>query len=459
MAAVVVLALLVLGAQFPTSLGQLVWKRIDDHQALCNDFTRAGYFKRDSNSDKWVIFLESGGLCFSNDTCNRRFFQREVRVRFNITDRPAREFSPYGNFDPSEAWSNTILQGEDPTDIINPLMSSVKCFVNKTSYFPDGLQVQGRDILDRNCSEGVNPQFCNHNHILIPYCSSDSWLGNETDDSRDSTRNSYASTRGECDCFNRSCFQFEPWSPNLQFTFRGKRIFQSVFRELLDLGMRNASEVVLVGSSAGGLGVLNHAKWVREQLPASTELLAIFDSSWFINFQGNLLRTFDGAINQRESNNRRESSANVLSSLIESHPACSNTRLGYPCCLSAHCLLTERGGMNNSLLYFPEGVPSFGIFGLYDVFMLTPSIRQLQPINNAERTAVGYGIDFLRTVGEYGGAMNETLAATVSLTSKFSFYVTGCFQHIYFATSTLWGEGRLFGNSSVEVQRQIASFR
>ena len=455
MAAVVVLTLLVLGAQFPTSLGQLVWKRSDYPQALCNDFTRAGYFKRDSNSDKWLIFLESGGLCFSNDTCNRRFFQREVRVRFNITDGTAREFPPYGNFDPSAAWSNTILQGEDPTNIINPLMSSMKCFLNKTGSFPDGLQVQGRDILDTDCSEGANPQFCNHTHILIPYCSSDSWLGNETDD----TRNSYASTRGECDCFDRSCFQFEPRSANLQFTFRGKRIFQSVFQELLDLGMRNASEVVLVGSSAGGLGVLNHAKWAREQLPASTDLLAIFDSSWFINFQGNLFRTFDGTVNQRESNNRRESSVNVLLSLIESHPACNNTRLGYPCCLSAHCLLTERGGVNNSLLYFPEGVPSFGIFGLYDVFMLTPSIRQLQPINNAERTAVGYATDFLRTVGEYGGAMNETLAAAVSLTSKFSFYVTECFQHIYFATSTLWGEGRLFGNGTIEVQRQIASFR
>ena len=457
MAAVVLAAatLLILGAQFPGSFGQLVWQKSEDPEALCNDFTRAGYFKRvNSISDKWVIFLESGGLCFSNDTCNRRFFQREVRVRFNITDRMAREFPPYGNFDPSEAWDETILRGDDPTTVINPLMTSAKCFVNRTDYFPDGVQVEGRDMLDTNCSEGANPQFCNHNHVLIPYCSSDLWLGDETDDSRDT----YASTRGGCECSDWNCFQFEPRSANLQFTFRGKQIFQSVFRQLLDLGMRNASEVVLVGSSAGGLGVLNHAKWVKEQLPASTELLVIFDSSWFINFQGNLLRQFDGTINQRGSTNRQNNSDGALLSLIESHPACSNTRLGYPCCLSAQCLLTERGGSDNSLLYFPEGVPSLGIFGLYDVFLLAPSIRELAPVDNAQRTGVGYAIDFLRTVGEYGGAMNETLAAAVSLTSNFSFYVTECFQHIYFATSTLWGAGRLFGNGTVEVERQIASF-
>ena len=455
MAAVVLLAatLLILGAQFPGTFGQLVWQGSKDPQALCNDFTQAGYFKRkNSTSDKWVIFLESGGLCFSNDTCNRRFFQREVRERFNITDGMAREFPPYGNFNPSEAWNET--SGEDQTTVINPLMTSAKCFVNRTDHFPDGLQVEGRDMLDKNCSEGANPQFCNHTHVLIPYCSSDSWLGNETNDSRDT----YGSSRGECDCFNRSCFQFEPRSANLQFTFRGKRIFQSVFRELLDLGMRNASEVVLVGSSAGGLGVLNHAKWVKEQLPASTELLVIFDSSWFINFQGNLLRQFEGTVNRRQSNNRQNSSDDALLSIIESHPACNNIRLGYPCCLSAQCLLTERGGSNNSLLYFPEGVPSFGIFGLYDVFLLAPSIRELAPVNNSQRTTTGYALDFLRTVGEYGGAMNETLAAAVSLTSHFSFYVTECFQHIYFATSTLWGMGRLFGNGTIEVDRQIASF-
>lgn len=57
----------------------LTWRLASDPRAVCNDFTRAGFFLRRNNaSDKWVIFLEGGSLCFSNDTCNRRFFRAEV---------------------------------------------------------------------------------------------------------------------------------------------------------------------------------------------------------------------------------------------------------------------------------------------------------------------------------------------------------------------------------------------
>ena len=43
-----------------------------------------------------------------------------------------------------------------------------------------------------------------------------------------------------------------------------------------------------------------------------------------------------------------------------------------------------------------------------------------------------------------------------------SSYVTQCFQHIYFATSTLWGAdggGSVFGSDSLEFTRGMASFR
>ena len=58
----------------------LVWMPASNPDAVCNDFTRAGFFiRRNTSSDDWVIYLESGSLCFSNDTCNRRFFRSEVR--------------------------------------------------------------------------------------------------------------------------------------------------------------------------------------------------------------------------------------------------------------------------------------------------------------------------------------------------------------------------------------------
>ena len=52
----------------------LMWRKINNADALCNDFTRASYYIRanDSSSD-WVVFLESGGACYSAETCNRRY--------------------------------------------------------------------------------------------------------------------------------------------------------------------------------------------------------------------------------------------------------------------------------------------------------------------------------------------------------------------------------------------------
>lgn len=62
---------------------QLSWREAGDPRALCNDFSRAGFFLRKSaTSSKWIIFLESGSLCYSNDTCNRRFFNESVSSDF-----------------------------------------------------------------------------------------------------------------------------------------------------------------------------------------------------------------------------------------------------------------------------------------------------------------------------------------------------------------------------------------
>ena len=68
----------------------LQWHEVANETALCNDFTKAGFFLSrnlnfsDPNSAKWVIFLESGSLCFSNDTCNRRFFADSVSEVYMI---------------------------------------------------------------------------------------------------------------------------------------------------------------------------------------------------------------------------------------------------------------------------------------------------------------------------------------------------------------------------------------
>jgi hypothetical protein len=58
---------------------KMAWVSSSNSTALCNDFTRAGFFIRQNPSSRdWVVFLESGGLCYNTESCNRRFFVRQV---------------------------------------------------------------------------------------------------------------------------------------------------------------------------------------------------------------------------------------------------------------------------------------------------------------------------------------------------------------------------------------------
>ena len=58
---------------------KMMWVHASEPTALCNDFTRAGFFiRRNPTSNNWIVFLESGGLCYNVESCNRRFFVNKV---------------------------------------------------------------------------------------------------------------------------------------------------------------------------------------------------------------------------------------------------------------------------------------------------------------------------------------------------------------------------------------------
>ena len=229
----------------------------------------------------------------------------------------------------------------------------------------------------------------------------------------------------------------------------------SVIRDLLAMGMDGATEIVLAGSSAGGLGALNNAKWLQSELQSvgSAELVVIFDSAWFINFQGSIYQIFDGTLSRTESEAQRQNVLTLLS-VLESNEACADDRLGLPCCSSPFCLFTQTNAAGER--YYPE-VPTFGILSLYDAYLLAPSLAALETISNS---GVGYEIDFFLTVGEYGGEMNKTVVLTDSKTTFFSYYATQCLQHVYLATSTLWGlpGASVFGRATAELERDSGDF-
>ena len=435
--------------------GELIWGFTNNNTALCNDFTRAGFFHRHARvgNQKWVIVLEGGSLCYSSDTCNRRYFQSHLRQRYS-SDFGAQ--NSFGNFDPAYVWQNTRSQPR--TEVINPLMTSIYCFRNETHFFtdtdPDELSIKGRDVLSSDCDE--NPAFCDHGHVLVPYCSSDLWLGSEDTSSRQPS-----SLLGEepCDCWDQDCFKYNPTSEDLQFTFRGQTIFRSVL-ETLDrmYDLQRASEIVLVGSSAGGVGVLNSAKWVREKFE-NVSIKVITDSSWFINFRDTINQEFETILSDKQFGN--ETHANVLLGILHSNEACNDNRLGSPCCLSAQCLLLEKSEATGSP-YFPPDVPLFMVQSLYDLLILSSTLVRINSrISDLYNSGgFGHGLKFIMTVGEYGGEMNNSLTTTATKSNApFSYYATQCFQHVYLAASTLRGSNKLLGSQIIKLSSDITTVR
>lgn len=109
-------------------------------------------------------------------------------------------------------------------------------------------------ILSLNPEE--NPYWSDANHVLIPYCSSDSWSGDVT-----------AQSPGE-------------------FSFLGSRIVEQVMIELLPQGLMNADLLILAGSSAGAAGVLVNLDRVADLMTAqgsSVQVRGLADSGWFLD--------------------------------------------------------------------------------------------------------------------------------------------------------------------------------
>ena len=440
------LTTVVLGVLLAGCSAELTWKHTDNDAALCNDFTRAGFFYRGMNGaqQKWVVFLESGSLCYSNETCNRRYFQSYLRDRYS-TDFQGQNI--FGNFDTALAWNETGAAGQPLAEVVNPLMTSTYCFRNETAYFngTGDFKIEGRDILSKDCTE--NPTFCDHGHVLVPYCSSDVWLGSENSSTR---QNSSLLKKEPCNCFDQDCFRYNPTSDDLQFTFRGQTILRSVFQTRDRMyNLQAASEIVLVGSSAGGVGVLNSAKWVRNEYK-NVSIKVITDSSWFINFRDSLKQEFGTDVE------------GSIFGLLDSNEACNDTRLGYPCCTSAQCLLQGRSRSTGEP-YYPCDIPLFALTSLYDVFILTNTLAGLVPVEDPGSNTAGLALDFTTTVGEYGGAMNASVIETAIAASwsnlQFSYFVPQCLQHTYLATSTLIEEGGLYASESVEYALDAVVFR
>ncbi|KPJ19827.1 Protein notum-like [Papilio machaon] len=182
--------------------------RLANSSLTCNDGSPAGfYFRRGSNSQHWVVYLEGGGYCWDEASCAARWRRRPglmSSARWPRARRPP------------------ALLSADPT---------------------------------------ANPLWHASNHVLLPYCSSDMWAGTRLT------------------------------AVNGSFIFAGRLIVRSVLADLLRLGL--AGRLLLVGSSAGGAGVMLNADAIRRALrPHGVRVAAIADSGWFLDRPAKGRRSF-----------------------------------------------------------------------------------------------------------------------------------------------------------------------
>jgi hypothetical protein len=116
----------------------------------------------------------------------------------------------------------------------------------------------------------ANPDFHDANLASIFYCSSDAYSGD---------RGKLPAAAGK----NYSEKDSATWH------FRGKSIVAAVLQDLVDRhGLGTAEQVMLMGTSAGGLGVMNNADESRALLKKRAPraaVLGLMDSGWFMDMR------------------------------------------------------------------------------------------------------------------------------------------------------------------------------
>lgn len=148
-----------------------------------------------------------------------------------------------------------------------------------------------------------NPFWSDANHVLIPYCSSDSWSGNRV-----------AENPGD-------------------FSFMGSKIVEQTLIELLPQGLKDADFLLLAGSSAGAAGVLVNLDRVSNlmaRLGSKIQVRGLSDSGWFLDnkpFESNGHHNNGGHDSHHRHN--RISTSVLCQTSPHSCPPVEGIKLGY----------------------------------------------------------------------------------------------------------------------------------
>ena len=225
---------------------RLTRKFLYNRNVTCNDGSPSGYYIwRNRSSTRWVIFLEGGWFCYDRPSCEARW----LRLRTLMS---------------SDHWPTVKTAG---------------------------------GILSADAEE--NPHFADANHVLVPYCTSDSWTGTAASEAVSSGRHGHRTS-------SQYYYNTNNQNGGSRFSFLGAMIVKEVIRELFSWEqLGSGQELYLAGSSAGGTGVLVNLDQVADlvqQLGGHMRVRGIVDSGWFLDNDPYIERA-DGSDNQRNQRN------------------------------------------------------------------------------------------------------------------------------------------------------------
>ena len=128
--------------------------------------------------------------------------------------------------------------------------------VSTTPYANSSGQALGLDGL-LSPTATTNPDFYDANEVQILYCSSDDWSGAKTG----------------AGAFNGN--------DDTTWNFQGRAILNAAIADLkANYGLNNATEVMLTGQSAGGLGVYVNTNHVAKLVPSGARFLVYSDAAF-----------------------------------------------------------------------------------------------------------------------------------------------------------------------------------
>ncbi|XP_074330622.1 pectin acetylesterase 7-like isoform X2 [Apium graveolens] len=179
-------------------------------------------------------------------------------------------------------------------------------------------------------NQQFNPDFYNWNRVFVRYCDGASFTGNSYD-------------------------------PVNKLHYKGAKVFSAIVKDLLGKGMRNATNALLTGCSAGGLSAILNCDKFRSFLPRHTNVKCSSDAGYFLH-----VKDVFGEYNF----------ANFYDRIVKLHGSTKN--------LPRACTSTMRP---RSLCFYPQYVvphvetPLFLINSAYDSYqigyILAPSINNL----------------------------------------------------------------------------------